>query len=262
MLRHRGTSPGRAIGIHPSTYCRWKRQLDRHAPEILAQSPCRNVPLSKIEREEMRFLTPPRSSTWPRPSMPATGHWCSSAPTAACGWESWPGYAEAASICWPRRSPVAETLTELKGKLIAGPPKTRAGGAPSGCRPSSSVSCRHTLPPRSGPAATSSPLPVGRGCGSRAFGRVLGCRLPRRPACRACASTTFATPPWRCGSPPARRPRRSARARGPPRSASPWTATATRRSPSRSRRVGASSKGLDYGARQHGRKPQDARSPG
>ena len=48
----------RAMGIHPSTYYRWKRQLDRHGPEILGQSPCRNVPLPKIEREEMRFLTP------------------------------------------------------------------------------------------------------------------------------------------------------------------------------------------------------------
>jgi hypothetical protein len=25
----------RAMGIHPSTYYRWKRQLDRHGPEIL-----------------------------------------------------------------------------------------------------------------------------------------------------------------------------------------------------------------------------------
>jgi integrase len=46
------------MGIHPSTHYRWRRQLDRHGPEILAQSPCRNVPLPKIEREEMRFLTP------------------------------------------------------------------------------------------------------------------------------------------------------------------------------------------------------------
>jgi transposase-like protein len=53
----------RAMGIHTSTYYRWKRQLDRHGPEILGQSPCRNVPLPKIEREEMRFLTPPRSLT-------------------------------------------------------------------------------------------------------------------------------------------------------------------------------------------------------
>jgi hypothetical protein len=85
----------RAMGIHPSTYYRWKRQLDRHGPEILAQSPCRNVPLPKIEREEMPFSPPPRSSTWPRRSTPASGHWCSSAPTPACGSDSWPGYARA-----------------------------------------------------------------------------------------------------------------------------------------------------------------------
>jgi transposase len=36
------------MGIHFSTYYRWKRQLDHHGPEILAQSPCRDVPLSEI----------------------------------------------------------------------------------------------------------------------------------------------------------------------------------------------------------------------
>jgi integrase len=45
---------------------------------------------------------------------------------------------------------VAETLAEVKGKLIPGPPKRAPAGEPSGCRPSSSVSWRHTLPPRSG----------------------------------------------------------------------------------------------------------------
>ena len=44
------------MGIHSSTHYRWKRQLDRHGPEILTQSPSRNVPLPKIQREEMRFL--------------------------------------------------------------------------------------------------------------------------------------------------------------------------------------------------------------
>jgi hypothetical protein len=68
-------------------------------------------------------------------------------------------------------------------------------------------------PSRSGPVATSSPPPVGAAAG-RAFGRALGCRLPRQPARRACASTTFATRLWRCGSPPARRPRRWPCARG------------------------------------------------
>jgi integrase len=69
---------------------------------------------------------------------------------------------------------VAEILTEVKGKLIAGPPKTRAGRRPSSCRPSSSMSWRHILPPRSGPAATSLPLPVRGRCGSQAFERAFG----------------------------------------------------------------------------------------
>jgi hypothetical protein len=29
---------GRAMGIHPWTQYRWKRQLHRHGPEILAQA--------------------------------------------------------------------------------------------------------------------------------------------------------------------------------------------------------------------------------
>jgi Helix-turn-helix domain len=37
----------RAMGIHPSTYYRWKRQLDRHGPEILRprSGGCRGWPI-------------------------------------------------------------------------------------------------------------------------------------------------------------------------------------------------------------------------
>jgi hypothetical protein len=115
---------------------------------------------------------------------------------------------------------VAEILTEVKGKLVAAHPRRVPAVGPWGCR-QSSVSWRHILPPPSGPAATSSPPRVGGRCGSRAFGCDLGCRLPRQPARRARASTTFATPPWRCGSPPARRPRRSLCTRGTPRQLDP-----------------------------------------
>jgi hypothetical protein len=71
--------------IPSSTYCRWERQLDRHGPEILAQSPCRNVPLPRIEREEMRFLTPAEIVDLAEAIHAATEHWHSWAPTAACG---------------------------------------------------------------------------------------------------------------------------------------------------------------------------------
>jgi hypothetical protein len=242
-------------------YYRWKRQLDRHGPEILAQSPCRNVPLPKIEREEMRFLTPPRSSTWPRPFMPATGRWCSWVPTAVCG--SGAGWAPPSRVdLLAGAVTVAEILTEVQGKLIAGPPKTRAGRRTVG------------LPrfvvrePEAHPAAAQRPgshvftAAGGDRCGSRAFGRALGCRRPGQPACRACACTIFATPPWRCGSPPVRRPRRSPC--GGDTSVSFTLDRYGHQTIPLAGRGGPvpSSKGLDFEVRQHGRKPQDVRSPG
>jgi hypothetical protein len=165
-----GRLPGE--GIHSPNYYRWKRQLDRHGPEILTQSPYRNVPLPKIQREEMRFLTPAEIVDLAEAIHARYRTSCSSAPTAACGWASWPGSAKGRVDLLAGAVTVAEILTEVKGKLIAGPRHAPAG-EPSGCRPSSSVSWRHILPPRSGPAATSSPPPVGGRCGFRAFERLL-----------------------------------------------------------------------------------------
>jgi hypothetical protein len=71
----------------------------------LAQTPCRNVPLPRIEREEMRFLTQPRSITWPRSSILATRHSWSSAPTAVSASGSWPGSVAPVSICCAAQSP-------------------------------------------------------------------------------------------------------------------------------------------------------------
>jgi hypothetical protein len=49
----------RAMGIHPWTYYRWPQAAAAPPrPGDPGASPCRNVPLPKIEREEMRFLTP------------------------------------------------------------------------------------------------------------------------------------------------------------------------------------------------------------
>jgi hypothetical protein len=70
----------RAMGIHPSTYYRWKRQLDRYGPEILrprerrvprmanATSPLveqRVVPSRSAIRGSGRRGSPP---SWPGPS--------------------------------------------------------------------------------------------------------------------------------------------------------------------------------------------------
>jgi integrase len=216
------------MGIH-SRRIAAATQLDRHGSEILTQSPCRNVPLPKVEREEMRFLTPAEIV-----DLAEAIH----ARYRALVFVGAYGGLRTGELAGLRQSAVdllvgtvtvAKILTQAKGKLIAGPPKTRAGRRTVGLPPfvvreleahlaaAQRVGC-HVFT-----AAGGGPLR------SRAFGRAFGCRLPRQPACRACASTTLATPPWRCGSPPAR-PQGGHRARGAPRSASPWTATATRRS--------------------------------
>jgi hypothetical protein len=224
------------MGIHSSTYYRWKRQLDRHGPEVLTQSPCRNVPLPKIEREAMRFSPPPRSSTWPRQSMPATGRWYSSrlrrpADRGAGRAPPKPGRSAGRGGHRGRGPP------EVKGKLIAGPPKTRAGG-PSGCRPSSSGSRRQILPPVSGPAATShrpggGPLRVP---GFRARFLVPATRAAGLQCLHIHDLRHTAVALWIAAG---ATPKEVAVRAGTPRSASPWTSTATRRSPGRSRTAGA-----------------------
>jgi hypothetical protein len=198
----------RAMGIHPWTYYRWKRQLHRHGPEILAQAPAATCRCRRLNGRRCAFSPPPRSLTWPRPFMPATGHWCSWAPTAPAD--------RGAGRAPPKPGRSAgrgghrgRDLTEVKGKLIAGPPKTRAGRRTVGLPPFVVRGLEEHLAAAQRPGSHGFTAAGGGRCGSRAFGRALGCRLPRQPACRACASTTSATPPWRCGSPPARRPRRS-----------------------------------------------------
>jgi hypothetical protein len=78
---------------------------------MLAVTPCRGVPLPKVEHEERcATSTRPRSPASPRPSDLATRCWCFSAPTEDFASVSWPGCAEAAwtwtpaPSTWPRRS--------------------------------------------------------------------------------------------------------------------------------------------------------------
>ena len=112
-----------------------KRQLDRHGPEILAQSPCRKVPLPKIEREEMRFLTPAEIV-----DLAEAIH----ARYRALEFVGVYGGLRMGPLTELRQSrvdlrvgtvTVAETLTQAKGRPIAGPPKTRASRRTVGLPP-------------------------------------------------------------------------------------------------------------------------------
>jgi integrase len=101
----------------------------------LAQSPCRNVPLPKIEREEMRFLTPAEIV-----DLAEAIH----ARYRALVFVGAYGGLRIGELAGLRRGrvdllrgavTVAETVTEVKGKLFFGPPKTRAGRRTVGLPP-------------------------------------------------------------------------------------------------------------------------------
>jgi hypothetical protein len=186
--------------------------------------------------------------------------WCSSAPTAACGWASWPGSAKGRIDLLAWAVTVAEILTEVKGKLIAHPPKTRAGRRTLGLPPFVVRELEAHLPPRSGPAATSLPPPVGAAATPELPGALLGAG-DQGSHLQGLHITIFATPAWRCRSPSAtpkevavRRAHLGQLDPGPLRP--PDGPLAGRGGPV------PSSKGLDFEVRQHRRKPQDARSPG
>jgi integrase len=93
---------------------------------MLAQSPCRRVPLPKVEREEMRFLTPAEVATLAEAIVPRY---------RALVLVGAYGGLRIGELAGLRRSrvdllrgtvQVAEIVVEVRGVLHVGPPKTRA----------------------------------------------------------------------------------------------------------------------------------------
>jgi integrase len=92
----------------------------------LAQTPCRKVPLPKVEREEMRFLTPTEIVTLAEAIRPTY---------RALVFVGAYGGLRIGELAGLRRGQVdllrgtvsvAEVITEVSGRLHVGPPKTRA----------------------------------------------------------------------------------------------------------------------------------------
>jgi integrase len=71
----------------------------------LAQTPCRKVPLPKVEREEMRFLTPAEIIALSDAIRPLYRTLVLVGAYGACGSVSWRAYAEVASTYCAARSP-------------------------------------------------------------------------------------------------------------------------------------------------------------
>ena len=101
----------------------------------LAQTPCRNVPLPKIEQEEMRFLTPTEIVHLAEVIHPRY---------RALVFVGAYGGLRIGELAGLRRRrvdlmrgavTVAEIVTEVKGKLFFGPPKTRASRRTVGLPP-------------------------------------------------------------------------------------------------------------------------------
>ena len=93
---------------------------------MLVQSPCQGIPLPKVEQEEMRFLNPAEIAHLADKIHPAY---------RALVFVGAYGGLRIGELATLRRSridfaagivDVAETINELKGKLVVGPPKTRA----------------------------------------------------------------------------------------------------------------------------------------
>jgi integrase len=94
---------------------------------MLAQSPCRRVPLPKVERDEMRFLTPAEVATL----ADAIGaRYRALVLVGAYGglriWEL-AGLRRSRVDLLRGKVTVAEIVVEVRGILHVGPPKTRAG---------------------------------------------------------------------------------------------------------------------------------------
>ena len=94
---------------------------------MLAQTPCRGVPLPKVEHEEMRYLNPVEVACLAEAIRPGY---------QALVFIGAYGGLRIGELAGLRRSrvdldagtvDVAETVVEVEGKLLFGPPKTRAG---------------------------------------------------------------------------------------------------------------------------------------
>jgi integrase len=177
---------------------------------MLPRSPCRQIPLPRIERAEMRFLTVAevrRLAVAVGPVYRAL---------ILLGAYGGLRIGEMAGLRRKRVDlaagvvEVAEIVTEMHGHLYLGPPKTTAGRRRVGLPRVVVEALQEHLAGRSvEPMASCSPSPTVPRCAPPTF--APGCGVPRRgsPGWRGCASMICGIRRSRCGSPLGRVPRRS-----------------------------------------------------
>jgi hypothetical protein len=185
---------------------------------MLAQSPCRRVPLPKVEREEMRFLTPAQVAALADAidrryrALVLVGAYGGLRIGELAGLR-----AAAASTCCAGRSRWPRSWSKSEASCMWGRPRPEPAAAPWGCPGSWSRSWPLTWPGRvtSRPWCSLHPRVVRFGFRRSAVG--CGDQPSSLLAWMGCAFTIFGTRRWRCGSRPAPTPRRSRPGPGMPR---------------------------------------------
>ena len=94
---------------------------------LISHNPCERVPLPKIERAEQRFLAPIEVATLTEKIDPRYSALIVTAAYSGLRIGELLGLKRSRVDLLQRRLTVVETLSEVKGKLITSPPKTRAG---------------------------------------------------------------------------------------------------------------------------------------
>jgi integrase len=184
---------------------------------MLPRSPCREVPLPKVERAEMRFLTVAevrRLAVAVGPSYRAL---------ILLGAYGGLRIGEMAGLRRKRLDlaagavEVAEVVTEMHGHLYLGPPKTSAGRRRVGLPKAVVEALQEHLAGRSSRTASCSPAPTVDRSEPRTFAPGCGDRRPGPRAWRGCASMICGIRRSPCGSPPGPVPERSRPGPGTPR---------------------------------------------
>jgi integrase len=184
---------------------------------MLPRSPCRQIPLPRIERAEMRFLTVAEVRRLAVAVGPAYRG------LILLGAYGGLRIGEMAGLRRKRLDlaagvvEVAEVVTEMHGHLYLGPPKTTAGRRRVGLPRVVVEALQEHLAGRSHRRASCSPSPTVPRCAPPASAPESGVLRPGPPAWRGCASTTCGIRRSPCGSRPGPVPGRSPLGPGTPR---------------------------------------------
>ena len=242
-----GTMP---IGsIHPLIIQEWVAELDEagYAPAtirkayqllsrtldaavdagLLPRSPVGGARLPKLEHSEKRFLSPTEITRLAEAIPPRFKTLVLAAAYTGAR------FGELAALDTDHYQPlrrsirIDRTLSEVRGQLHLGQPKTRAAGAPSSCPNGSPTPSTNTWPPGPPPTGSSSPHPKTGPCDEADSEPATGNPPSRSRWENPCGSTTSVTATSPSSSPKEHTPQSSPPGSGTPAYEPSSTSTAT-----------------------------------